>query len=145
MLDPGVRRALDEARERKEAGEPAAALVIYKAAWEAALQRRDHAHASVIAHIAAVAATDPAERLQWDLDALREADTAGAHPLVVEFYPSLYNNLAYSYMHLGRRDEALRYALMAAERLADLKPGPYADRAKASVEAHLAKLRDQER
>ena len=134
--------ALDEARERKEAGEPAAALVIYRTAWEAAVQRGDHAHASVIAHMAALVAGDPAERLQWDLDALREANAAGAHPLVAEFYPSLYNNLAYSYVQLGSRDEALRYALMAAERLADLKPGPYADRAKASVEAHLAKLRE---
>lgn len=140
MLDPAVKSALDAARARMDAGATTAALAIYRATRDAALQRGDHANASVIAHMAGVAAEDPDEKLQWNLDALRHADADPAHPLMAEFYPSLYNNLAYSYAQLGRREEALRYARMAASRLPDLRPGPYADRVAAGVTAHLAKL-----
>lgn len=81
-------------------------------------------------------------KLRWNLDALREADAAGDHPLVATFYPSLYSNLGYSYLMLGDRTEALRNMELAASRLGDLEPGPYADRVRSTIEAQLNKLRE---
>lgn len=140
MLDPAVKSALGAARARIDAGDTAAATAIYGAAWDAALERGDHASASVIAHLAGISAEDPDEKLRWNLDALREADSDPTHPLMAEFYPSLYGNLAYSYTQLGSTEEALRFAQMAVGRLGDLRPGPYADRVREGIAAHLARL-----
>lgn len=140
-FDPVVKAALDEAKAHLAVSDVSAALRVYERAWSDAIARQDHAHASVIAHMAGVAEPGPQRKLRWNLDALREADAVGDHPLVRTFYPSLYNNLAISYAQLGERAEALRYMELAASRLGDLEPGPYADRVRASVEAQLAKLR----
>lgn len=143
-FDPDVKASLDAAKERIAAGNVAGGLELYREAWNAAVARADHAHASVIAHMAGVAEEDPQSKLQWNLNALRQAEAAGSHPVVVEFYPSLYSNLAYSYVLLEDRREALRYIELAASRLTDLRPGPYADRVRASVETQLSRLQHDE-
>ena len=142
-FDPTVKAALDAAKERIVAGDAVGALEIYRGAWDAATARGDHAHASVIAHMAAIAETDPRQKLRWNVDALREADAAGGHPLVATFYPSLYSNLAFSYVQLGDNAEALRYMELAASRLGDLEPGPYGDRVRSTVETQLTALRSR--
>jgi hypothetical protein len=143
-FDPDVKAALDEAKTMLAAGDSAGALAVYEKTWATAIAHGDHAHASVVGHMAGVAEPDPNKKLRWNLDALREADAAGPHPLIANFYPSLYSNFAYAYGMLGARAEALRYMELAASRLGDLKPGPYADRVRAGVETDLAKLRSSE-
>lgn len=139
-----MKAALDQAKAKIGAGDVRGALDTYQEVWDAAVVRGDHAHASVVAHMAGVAESDPQRKLSWNLDALREADLAGNDPLVTSFYPSLYNNLALSYAFLGDRAEALRYMELAASRLGDLEPSPYAERVRTGVKAQLAKLRSAE-
>lgn len=143
-FDPNVKAALDEAQVKLAKDDIAGALVTYETAWVRALACADHAHASVIAHLAGVAEPDAKRKHGWNVAALREADAAGAHPIVTTFYPSLYNNLALSHLMLGDRDEALRYMELAASRLGDLEPGPYADRVRAAVEKQLTNLKRPE-
>lgn len=126
---------------RLAAGDVGGALAVYNEVWDAVVIRGDHGHASVIAHMAGVAEADPQKKLQWNLDALREAYAAGDHPLVAGFYPSLFSNLGYSYLMLGDLPEALRYMELAASRLGDLEPGPYANHIRSTVEAKLSKLK----
>lgn len=140
-FDSRIAEVLDEAKAKLAAGDPSAALALYTAAWETTIRHDDHAHACVIAHMAGVAEPDPRKKLQWNLDALREADEAGAHLLVGSFYPSLHNNLALSYLAIGDRAAALRHLELAAARLDDIEPGPYGERVRSVVGAQLAKLR----
>lgn len=141
-FDPTVKAALDAAKTKIASGDVAAALALYRSTWETCAARSDHYHASVVAHMAGVIDPDLDAKLEWNLWALREADAvADRSPRILGFYPSLYNNLAVAYGLRGAHQAALRHMELAADRLGDLEPGPYADRVRASVEAQLAKLR----
>lgn len=92
--DAPVKAALDDAKRRIAAGDVDGALAVYRAAWDDVSARGDHHHGSVVAHMAGVAEPDPAKKHQWNLDALREADTTGDRARIAGFYSSLYGNLA---------------------------------------------------
>src|SRR5712691_4492478 len=117
-FEPLVKAALDAAKAKVAAGDLPSALALYRETWERVVERGDHGHASVVAHMAGVSDSDPKAKLRWNLSALREAEADSGHPLVATFYPSLYNNLALSYVLIGDRAQALRYMELAASRLA---------------------------
>jgi hypothetical protein len=102
--------ALDEAKAKVAAGDLPGALALYRETWERVVDWGDHGHAGVAAHMAGVAEPDPEAKLQWNLNALREAEADSGHPLVATFSPSLYNNPAFSYELIGDRAQALRYS-----------------------------------
>jgi hypothetical protein len=124
-------------------GDHRATLDLYRDSASAVSATGDHAGASVIAHMAGVAETDDAERLNWDLLALREADAAVDRDDVRGFYPSLYNNLAYSHIKLGDRDEALRCLRLAWSHGGALEPGAYGDRVRATIRSRLDELENK--
>ncbi|MHB8631269.1 MAG: hypothetical protein ACYC9W_05005, partial [Candidatus Limnocylindria bacterium] len=108
--------------------------------YDRAIGRGDHYHASVVAHMAGVAEGDTANKHQWNIDALREADAAVDRVRVAGLYASLYSNLAFSHVLLGELDEALRSQQRAIECLADIDPGPYQDRVVAGAAAQLERI-----
>jgi hypothetical protein len=106
-FDPLVKAALDEAKAKVA---QVTCPVRSRCIARRVVERGDHGHAGVAAHMAGVAEPDREARLQWNLNALREAEADSGHPLVATFSPSLYNNLAFSYELIGDRAQALRYS-----------------------------------
>jgi hypothetical protein len=102
---------------------------LFEAAWEA---RTNDFEACIAAHYLARHQPDPRAMLQWNREALVRAD-ASDDATVRSFYPSLYLNLGHSYEQLGDREQACRHYRAAADRLADVPPGPYGDIVRAGV------------
>jgi len=90
--------------------------------------------------MAGVAEPDPQAKLAWNQRALEEAERVEDRESVAGFYPSLYNNLAFSYSQLGEDSEARRCTLVAWSHIGALEPGPYADRVREAIRKRLAKL-----
>lgn len=139
-LDPEVRAVLDEARRLIDEGRAADALEVYVSALGERLARADHFGASNIAHMAGVVEPKPGAKLEWNRRALAEAEAVSDRGSVAEFYPSLYNNLAYSYSVLGNDDEARRCLRVAWSHIGSLKPRAYADRTMQAIRKRLAEL-----
>jgi hypothetical protein len=78
--------------------------------------------------------------LEWNVESLRRAE-AVADERVTAFFPSIYSNLGYSFLRLGRRDEARAAYEEAARRFSVLSDGPYGDQIREEVTARLAELR----
>lgn len=139
-FDPQVKSALDEAKALLAAGDRATALAVYARAWDGALERDDHFHASVIAHMAGVVEDDPTKKHEWNLAALREADAVADRKRVKGTYASNYNNLGLSYALLGDRDKARESFALALSAVADIDPGPYAEQVRGGIERNVARL-----
>jgi hypothetical protein len=112
-------------------GRVADAKALFERAWNAS---SDDFERCIAAHyVARHQATAEAE-LQWNEEALRRAD-AVADGRVRTFYASLYLNVAHSLEQTGRSAEACRHYALAAERLTELPPSPYANLVRIGVEA----------
>jgi hypothetical protein len=136
-----VKAALDEAKALIAGGDLVGALALYRLTYDGAVERGDHYHASVIAHMAGVAEPDPAAKHGWNVEALREAESADDRERVASFYASLHGNLAFSHAMLGNLEEALRHQEIAAVRVSDIEAGPYRDHVAVATERQLTMLR----
>jgi hypothetical protein len=137
---PLATAAIAEAKTRIAAGDALAGLERYRAAFEELVATDQHYDASTIAHMAGTIDEDAATKLIWNVLALREADAEPDRGSVAWFYPSLHNNLAYSYAQLGDKEETLIQLREAWARVGALEPGPYGDRVKAAIRERLDEL-----
>lgn len=136
----GVQRELDAAKALVSGGDPAGALVVYRRLWDRLVAEHDHFHATVVAHMAGVVEPDTDRKHDWNVAALREADAAQPRADVAGLYPSLLNNLAFSFAMRGDREAARRCLETARTHFRALEAGPYADQVKRTIEDRLAKL-----
>jgi hypothetical protein len=132
--------AIAEAKNLIAAGDVLAGLERYRAAFEELVATDQHYDASTIAHMAGTIDEDDATKLIWNVLALREADAEADRESVAWFYPSLHNNLAYSYARLGDKDETLVQLRHAWAHVDALEPGPYGDRVKETIRKRLDEL-----
>ena len=140
-FDPDIWSVLETARAQSEAGDTATALSSYAALWETCINKRDHYHASVVAHLAGVAESDIPKKHEWNLRALREAEAVPDQSRVKETYASTLNNLGMSYAQLGHHEKAREIFDRAVRSADDLAPGPYADAVRSGIERNIARLR----
>jgi tetratricopeptide (TPR) repeat protein len=137
---PVAAAVLADAKASLAAGDIPAALERYRVAFEDLTAKGEHYDASTIAHMAGTSDEDLATKLIWNVLALREADAVADRDSVAWFYPSLHNNLAYSYAQLGDKDETLAQLREAWAHVGALEPGPYGDRVKAAIKTRLDEL-----
>jgi tetratricopeptide (TPR) repeat protein len=105
------------------AGRMDEALSLFMQAWAAA---KDDLDRCIAAHYIARQQEKPEDALHWNRAALEYASASGSEQ-ALEFYPSLYLNLGWSYETIGDRPEAVRYYRLGAASLSDLPAGPYRD------------------
>ncbi|MFG2981987.1 hypothetical protein ACGFYQ_12140 [Streptomyces sp. NPDC048258] len=104
-------------------GRNAEAMGLFRQAWDTA---GDDYEACVAAHYLARHQPTPEATLRWNLTCLELADRVGDER-VRGFYPSLHGTIGRAHLGLGRPAEARPHFEAAADRLADVPPGPYAD------------------
>jgi tetratricopeptide (TPR) repeat protein len=112
-LDPGPLVDLERGRLRRSAGDPAAALPLFEAAYASALDAGSQFLAADAAHMAALASPDPREWTQRGI-ALAERSEEAAYWL-----GPLLNNLGWAQHEAGEHAQALetfQRALEARER-----------------------------
>ena len=113
-----------------QAGNRAAARVLFDELWEQVGSGGDPLHRCAVAHWMADLQDDPADELHWDLLALTAADSltavratdGGVTTPVSAMYPSLHLNIADAYRRLHDQDRARQHlarGLAAAEALPD--------------------------
>jgi hypothetical protein len=137
---PEVQRELDVAKTLLAGGDPAGTLTVYRRLWDRLVAAGDHFHATVVAHMAGVVEPDNEKKHEWNVAALRQADAAEAPEDVAGLYPSLYNNLGYSYAMRGDRAAARRSLETALSHVGALEAGPYAERVTKTINDRLATL-----
>jgi hypothetical protein len=137
---PEVQRELDVAKSLLSGGDPAGALTVYGRLWDRLVAAGDHFHAAVVAHMAGVVESDNEQKHEWNVVALREADAAQPREDVDWFYPSLYNNLGFSFAMRGDRAAAKASLETALSRVGALDSGPYAEQVTKTITDRLAKL-----
>jgi hypothetical protein len=137
---PDVQRELDVAKSLLAGGDPSGALVVYQRLWDRLVAGGDHFHATVVAHMAGVVEPDDAKKHEWNIAALREADATVPREDVAWFYPSLYNNLGYSFAMRGDRAAAKANLETALSHVGALQGGPYAEQVTKTITDRLAKL-----
>ena len=109
------------------------ASAYFKQAWNEALTDFEKFTA---AHYCARNQPDPMVNLQWNLDALKHADTLNSDELKM-YYPSLYLNAGKSYENLKNIDAAAKYYTLAAKSAAHLPNDGYAKMLKAGINEGL--------
>lgn len=87
------------------------ARALYWRAWKASATDYE---ACIAAHYVAHLEENPQAALQWNLEALRRAESVG-DDRVKNFYSSLVVNVGNSYERLGNQDEADLHYRLAAE------------------------------
>ncbi|MGZ3663318.1 MAG: tetratricopeptide repeat protein [Ktedonobacterales bacterium] len=85
-----------------------AARPVYEELWESATRAHDQYHCCIVAHFMAHAQVEAEAQRAWHLRALHAADAAHDER-VTSFYPSLYGNLADTYLRLGDLAQAQHY------------------------------------
>ena len=138
-------KVMRDAKELLGAGNVSAAVDLYDETWTRYLSRGEHFNASNVAHMAGVADPDPARKQLWNERALAAADAEPDRESIAGFYPSLYNNLAYSLVLLDRRGEALDALRTAWSHTGALDPGPYADQVRTAIKKRLDELEAEAR
>lgn len=138
--DAGLMKVMRDAKELLGKGNVDAALELYDDAWTRYVASGQHFSASNVAHMAGVADPDPARKQIWNERALAAAEAEPDRDAVAGFYPSLYNNLAYSLVLLDRRAEALGALRTAWSHTGALDPGPYADQVRSAIKKRLDEL-----
>lgn len=116
-------------------GDLDAARSSYEAAWSVA---RDDVERCIAAHFLARVQTDLDARVRWNREALERADSVD-RAAVAAFYPSLYLNLGSALEGIHDQDGARDAYRRAADGLADLDAGAYADTVRRGVHAALAR------
>lgn len=145
-VDP-IMTGLMAAQELANGGDRAGARAAFASLWEQVGPDGDPLHAVTLAHYMADVQDDPADELEWDLRALRAADSlsderAQRHHSslqVAGFYPSLHLNLAADYVKVGDDDSA-RSHLDSAEAVCSALPD---DGYGATIRGAVARLRDR--
>ncbi|HEX9495320.1 MAG TPA: hypothetical protein VGA38_06145 [Candidatus Limnocylindria bacterium] len=135
-----VQRELDIAKTLLAGGDRSGATTVYQRLWDRLVASGDHFHAAVVAHMAGVVEPDDAAKHEWNIAALREADATLPREDVAWFYPSLYNNLGYSYAMRGDRAAARRSLEIALSHVDALEAGPYAEQVTKTINDRLAAL-----
>ena len=138
--DADVLKTLRDAKELLARGETSRALELYEESWAGHVAAARHTSASHIAHMAGVADPDPERKLLWNERAIAAADAEPDRDAVAWSYASLFHNLAYALVLLGRRGEALRAERTAWSHVGAIEPGPYADQTRSVIQARLAEL-----
>lgn len=138
--DAEVMRVLRDTKVLVAEGQITLAIDLFEETWADLVSRGQHFSASHVAHMAGAVDPVPERTLQWNERAIAAADAEPDRSGIEWFYPSLYNNLAYSLVLLGRRDEALRAERTAWSRIQTLEPGPYADQVRSVIQRRLAEL-----
>ncbi len=133
-------RVLRDTKALLADGQVALAVELFEETWAELVSRAQHFSASHVAHMAGTTDPDPERKLLWNERAIAAADAEPGRDGIAWFYPSLYNNLAYSLVLLGRRDEALRAERTAWSHIGALEPGPYADQVRSAIQRRLAEL-----
>ena len=111
------------------------AKALFTRAWEASADDYD---ASMAAHYLARHQETESERLRWNAEALRRAESS-SEERVREFLPSLLLNLGHSHEMLGAPAEARACYERAAAVLDSVASGPYGDALRDGVERALAR------
>lgn len=109
-----VRYLLERGRVYNSSGRSAEALPLFIQAWEAAQTAGEDGYAVDAAHMVAIAEPDPAEKLAWNLKALKLAQTS-TQERARKWLGSLYNNTGWTYHDMGQYEQALAIFEQAAE------------------------------
>ena len=109
-LDNPVVQLCIQGTQAEYAGRPDDAFKLYLQAWETA---KDDFEACIAAHYVARFQDTPEDRLRWNQEALKRAETV-KDDRVKDFFPSLYVNMGQSYELMGNPVEARRYFDLAA-------------------------------
>ncbi|WP_106401105.1 hypothetical protein [Actinocorallia populi] len=96
---------------------------LFRQAWETAA---DDYEACIAAHYLARHQPTAHDTLHWNQECLKRADRV-ADDRVKGFYASLHLNIAHAHRDLDSPEQTREHFTLAAERLADVPPGPYAD------------------
>ncbi len=107
------------------------AKALFEQAWR---ESTDDYEACIAAHYVARHQATPEATFEWNRRALQHAE-AVQDERIRGLHASLYLNFAHSLERLGRQLEACRYYTVAAERLEELPPNPYADLVRRGVTA----------
>ncbi|WP_027501247.1 hypothetical protein [Rhodococcus sp. UNC363MFTsu5.1] len=135
------------AQELANGGDRAGARAAFATLWDRIGPDGDPLHAVTLAHYMADVQDEPADELDWDLRALRAADSltderAQRHHSslqVAGFYPSLHLNLAADYAKLGEDDRARAHLELAEARVSALSDDGYG----ATIRGGIARLRER--
>ncbi|MFC7449462.1 hypothetical protein [Rhodococcus daqingensis] len=135
------------AQELANGGDRAGARAAFATLWDRIGPDGDPLHAVTLAHYMADVQDEPADELDWDLRALRAADSltderAQRHHSslqVAGFYPSLHLNLAADYAKLGEDDQALAHLERAEASVSTLSDDGYG----ATIRGGIARLRER--
>jgi len=140
--------AIQEGLQLHIGGDRAAAHALFAELWAKIGDDGDPLHRCALAHYMADVCEDPAEELEWDLRALRAADsltderakTYHASLAVKGFYPSLHLNLGEDYRKLGDLDAAREQVALARAKLDALGDDEYAAGIKTALEGLAQRL-----
>jgi tetratricopeptide (TPR) repeat protein len=132
-------------------GDRPAALARFAELWAEIGEGGDPLHRCALAHYMADVREDPAEELEWDLRALRAADsltderakTYHASLAVEGFYPSLHLNLGEDYRKLGDVAFAREHLELARAKLDALGENDYAAGIRAALDGLAQRLGEQ--
>lgn len=109
-----VRYLLERGRVFNSSGQPEEARPLFEAAWEQARTCHEDLYAIDAAHMVAIAAPSPDEKLVWNrkgLEVVEQTTDARAQP----WGGSLYNNIGWDYHAQGQYEQALEAFYKALE------------------------------
>jgi hypothetical protein len=140
--------AIHEGLQLHLGGDRPAARVWFAKLWAEIGEDGDPLHRCALAHYMADVRDDPAEELEWDLLALRAADsltddrakTYHASLAVQGFYPSLHLNLGEDYRKLGDLAVAREHLELARAKLDALGENDYAAAIRAALDGLAERL-----
>jgi hypothetical protein len=112
-------------------GTPVEARALFEQAWAA---RRNDYEASIAAHFLARHQPTPADTLQWNLAAVRHAESVPDRG-AAELMASLYLNLGDSWLAVGEKQRASVAVERAAASLDALPPGGYRSFVESGIDA----------
>jgi hypothetical protein len=129
-------------------GDRPAALARFAELWAEIGEGGDPLHRCALAHYMADVRDDPAEELEWDLRALRAADsltddrakTYHASLAVEGFYPSLHLNLGEDYRKVGEVALAREHLELARAKLDALGENDHAAGIRAALDGLAQRL-----
>jgi hypothetical protein len=143
--------AIHEGLRSHLGGDRPGARAVFAGLWAEIGEDGDPLHRCALAHYMADVQDDPAEELEWDLRALRAADSltderAREHhsSLAVKgFYPSLHLNLGEDYRKIGDFGSAREHLELASARLDALGSDDYAAGIRAGLDGLAERLGEQ--
>lgn len=114
-------------------GKTEEALDLFQEAWNAATTDFE---AFTAAHYMARLQKEPADTLQWNMEALNRASALKDEDMKA-YYPSLYLNVAKSYETLNDNSEAVKYYQLALKSADNLPIGKYGEMIRSGISEGL--------